>query len=64
MPAGIRANHGKSCPHCGAEVAVSGGVAQCYVCPRCGPVDPVERLAKVFGGGGPLRTMPGEASAT
>ena len=44
----------KVCPHCGATVYVAGDTTKCYMCPRCGPVDPVERMGKVFQGGGPL----------
>ena len=55
--ADLHRGHGMSdqvCPHCGSEVSVAGRTTHFYVCPRCGPVDPVEPLTKVFQGGGPL----------
>lgn len=47
--------HEGVCPHCAGQVNVAGDTTRYYLCPKCGPVDPVPRMAKVFDGGGPLR---------
>ena len=48
--------NGLACPKCGGPVHVDcGGEGTCcHVCPKCGPVDPVTAMVKVFPGGGAL----------
>lgn len=46
------------CPHCASPVHVAGDTTRYYLCPKCGPVDPVPRMAKVFEGGGPMLGRP------
>ena len=42
------------CPKCAGPVQVAGDTTRYHLCPKCGAVDPVPRMAKVFEGGGPL----------